>query len=381
MRSPAVNLLALGLGGSLVASITVQSLQPSDASPADQVRSQLTLGTLPVSVSYFPTLDASKPEHRQLLSSSKTSLASPVHIGGLAGSTRLRIGTLDGNMPERDNANANSGKNSRTYNLWLANTQEGWQLEVGNTARAAAVIPLSHVLVDESVSTLSASFIPTAEDAGHLALRWGVHQWVADFHFAEPSESLKTEAGEAPQNTNNVTRQVFDADTSDSYRQTRLGERHETAIELPNETRISVLFWRNISAEHGDFNGVATATDGDLIELTEAGVIRLKNSVALRFGHVTIPTGNLAPDYPGLYGLWLKRSGHKWRLVFNHEADSWGTQHDPQFDATEIELAYSQNESSTRPLGAALILTGIDTGRLVIHWGPHKWSADFAVVP
>jgi hypothetical protein len=63
---------------------------------------------------------------------------------------------------------------------------------------------------------------------------------------------------------------------------------------------------------------------------------------------VTIPTGNLTPGFPGADGLWLKKARGGWRLVFNHEADSWGTQHDPAFDAAEIELAYSKGGAPTR---------------------------------
>ncbi|MDE2905602.1 MAG: SUMF1/EgtB/PvdO family nonheme iron enzyme, partial [Acidobacteriota bacterium] len=35
---------------------------------------------------------------------------------------------------------------------------------------------------------------------------------------------------------------------------------------------------------------------------------------------------------------------------------------------------------SFRPLGATLVPTGDDRGRLVVHWGPHEWAADFTVV-
>ena len=128
-----------------------------------------------------------------------------------------------------------------------------------------------------------------------------------------------------------------------------------------------------------DFAGIESLADGEVLRLTRAAVLRLRNETPLRFGDVAIPTGNLAPDFPGSYGLWLKRLGDGWRLVFNHEADSWGTQHDPAFDAAEIDLAYSQDGLETRPLGAALVPLAATAGRLVIHWGVHEWAADYTI--
>ena len=95
-----------------------------------------------------------------------------------------------------------------------------------------------------------------------------------------------------------------------------------------------------------------------------------------------MPTDNLAPDFPGAYGLWLKKAGTDWRLVFNNEPDSWGTQHDPAFDAADIALSHVQRGTSDKdeqPL--AVYLAPRDNGQigLVIHWGEHVWTADFSV--
>ena len=89
-----------------------------------------------------------------------------------------------------------------------------------------------------------------------------------------------------------------------------------------------------------DFAAIESLADGDVLRLSRGAVLRLRNETPLRFGDVAIPTGNLAPGFAGSYGLWLKPSGDGWRLVFNHEADSWGTQHDPTFDAAEIDVTY-----------------------------------------
>ncbi len=128
-----------------------------------------------------------------------------------------------------------------------------------------------------------------------------------------------------------------------------------------------------------DYPRIATTADGAIVMLTEAAVPRLKIEAPLRFGTVTVRTENQAPKFPGMYGIWLKRVGSGWHLVFNNEPDAWGSQHNPKFDVAEIELTHSQGPEASRPFGVALEPTAADRGRLVILWGPHEWSADFVV--
>ncbi len=269
--------------------------------------------------------------------------------------------------------------------------------------------------------TFSAGLVPTGESAGQLVLRWRDHRWTAAFRFADPPERDADDAGdqeeaepgdasesgpaeeaagagesrdespadqsagdsseddEGPRVANDRESLQFDSDTSAGARLLRLSERHESAVELPGDVRLAVLFWQEQSVDLADFAGIESLADGDVLRLTRAAVLRLRNETPLRFGDVAIPTGNLAPGFAGSYGLWLKRSGDGWRLVFNHEADSWGTQHDPAFDAAEIDLAYSQDGLATRPFGAALVPATESAGRLVIHWGAHEWVADYTI--
>ncbi len=262
----------------------------------------------------------------------------------------------------------------------------------------------------EVQETFSAALVPTGESAGQLALRWRDHRWTADFHFADPPESdedgetaeaeesdasgsgdrvsqaddpggqePEEEEDEGPRVANERESLRFDSDTSAGSRFLMLSERHESAVELPQDARLAVLFWREQGVDLADYAGVESLSDGEVLRLTQAAVLRLRNETPLRFGDVTIPTGNLAPGFAGSYGLWLKRRGDGWRLVFNHEADSWGTQHDPAFDAAEIDLTYAQDGIDDRPLGAALLPAAAGAGRLVIHWGPHRWAVDYTI--
>ena len=388
MRFIRYDVLALGLSVCLGIQIAeAQDEQTAETAGGGLVRSQLTLAQRPVTVAFAPTLDVDDPAYRQLLSARGPASAARVRVGELEGGPLLRVGTLDGSTPADAGADDAPRPPSTTYDLWLTRTGEDWALEVHAAAidetaarpDVAGSIPLSREPAGEAFGSFSAAVVPTADDAGQLVLRWGNQKWTADFQFADPPEREAADEESEPPNENPGDVREFDTDTRVIARASRLAERHEAAIVLPDGARISVLFWKELSVEHEDFALIPSVADGEVVRLTEAAITRLRTEVPLQFGRVTIPTGNLAQGFPGAYGLWLKRVGRGWRLVFNHEADSWGTQHDPEFDAAEIELAYSQGSLSTRPLGVALVPATARSGQLVIHWGAHEWRADFTI--
>ena len=274
--------------------------------------------------------------------------------------------------------------------MWLALYGTSWSLEASRasadeTASSNVVweIPLTRATVTPASPTLSAAIVPTADAAGLVSLRWGDYQWTATFTFADPPvDPAAAAAAERPALTDPGGRFVgIDEDTGDDARAWTLAERNESAIVLPDavSSRIAVHYWKDQNVEHPDFAAIAAVTEDQVVRLTEAAVLRLRTMLPLQFGGVKIATENLTPGFPGLYGLWLKRVGSGWRLVFNYEPDVWGTQHNPDFDAAEIDVAYATDEGSTRPLSVALVPTGARSGRLVIHWGPHEWSTDFTI--
>ena len=128
-----------------------------------------------------------------------------------------------------------------------------------------------------------------------------------------------------------------------------------------------------------DFAHLMTTADGAVVELAEAPVPKLVIEAPIRFGKVSLRPGNQAPGYPGAYGLWLKRAGRGWRLVFSREPDTWGSQHEAQFDLGETELTYTRRGDATRPFAVTLEPTAADRGNLIIQWGPHEWTANFIV--
>jgi hypothetical protein len=117
--------------------------------------------------------------------------------------------------------------------------------------------------------------------------------------------------------------------------------------------------------------------DGAVFEYPGARVIKLFTDLDLVFGATTVKTENLAPAYPGVYGLWLKKSGDGWRLVFNEEGDVWGTMHDPTKDVAEIPLELAKLDAPQEQLEVTLAAEGEKAGVLRIAWGDTAWSAKF----
>lgn len=375
---------------------------PAPGQEADGlVHATLTLEGRTIDVAFPPALRAGHHAYQWLLADT---VGSRVRVGALDAHRALHLGTLRPDIeaieaeiatlvaarqaeadaepdaeeaegaaePEdADDANAEPAD----PDLWLVRNAAGWQLEIRpRGAGAVDVIPLSHRETAAAAPTFSASVHATGAESGQLRLRWGGHAWSADFRF----EEIPQAPPRARVSGRGQSRTAADSNAAIA-RGNMLSERNETALVLPNGAGVTLVYWKSIDVEDEDYPNVAAAEAGDVIEMIRAPVLRLKSDVALQFGETDIPTGNLAPGFAGFYGVWLRRTIDGWRFVFNHEADSWGTQHDAAFDAAEIAADYTRTPGAFRPLGATIVPTGPDRGRLVVHWGPHEWAADFVI--
>ena len=408
--------LAAGAAGGLTAMTAALAGAQTPPPPSEEadglVHASLVLEGQEVDVAFPPDLAASGPAYAELLA------GAPVRLGTFEGHRALRIGTLEadlealaaeraaaaariaaqareaaaaqeepaGDEAEEESDEAAAGDEPERAEpplpeLWIARDAEGWRLEIRTAGMAESdggtvhVVPLQHREAAAPAPVFTASVRATAAETGRLELRWGRQAWSSDFRFDElppPPRRPRVSGRGTP-------RQAADDNTPTS-RNNMLNERNETALVLPDGARISLLYWKGIDVEDEDYPRVADTPDGAVVGMIRAPVLRLKSDVSLRFGEADVPTGNLAPGFAGAYGVWLRRSGAGWRFVFNHEPDSWGTQHDPDFDAGETPVEYSRTAGAFRPLGATLVPAGDDRGRLVVHWGPHEWAADFNVV-
>ncbi|MEK7793927.1 MAG: hypothetical protein AAB353_05325 [Candidatus Hydrogenedentota bacterium] len=165
---------------------------------------------------------------------------------------------------------------------------------------------------------------------------------------------------------------------------------------------LSVTYGNRLFVSTPDYARIATLKDGDVIEFAQSAAPKLKTAWDLKFGDLVIKTDNVAENYPGVYGLWIKKTGDGWRLVFNNKADLWGTMHDPTTDAGEAALEYAalsepvqtdkialdlikdaKEKESERDKGRfkiALEENGADI-TMRITWGAHAWSAKFTAAP
>lgn len=384
-------LLATVAASYLTAAALAGGQTPPPSEEADGlVHVSLVLEGQELRVAFPPDLAANGPAYADLLA------GVPVRVGSFESHRALRMGTLAPDLEalaaERSAAVAPGGPAAQERpaedepaateppppEMWLARGAEGWHLEIrtsdADDSGAVHVVPLNHAEAAAS-PVFTASVHATAAETGRLVLRWGRQAWTTGFRFDElppPPRRPRVSGRGTP-------RQASD-DNRPTARNNMLNERNETALVLPDGARISMLYWKGVDIEDEDYPRLAETPDGAVVETIRAPVLRLKSDVSLRFGEADAPTGNLAPGFAGVYGVWLRRAGAGWRFVFNHEPDSWGTQHDPDFDAAETPVRYSRTADAFRPLGAALVPTGPDQGRLVVHWGPHEWAADFTVV-
>lgn len=363
------------------------------------LRSELSLMTRTVSIGVTPGLKAGGPEHQSVAGTGSASAAGRVRIGQLRTNGALQMGAVSvGRLSQ----------NAVTFDLSLVRAGDVWQLEAvevpapvtagqPNASAAPAsppspiAIPLTRQKSSAASTALVAAWSPRARDVAGLAITWGDLRLEADVHVAEP----KLPRPPAGRQTDPVNRKHDEPNAG--ARLLMLTQLNETALSLPNGQRLSATFartfprgQRSISAagtlgrpgpdvEGPDFARLMSTSDGTVVELTESPVPRLVVEAPLRFGKVVVRSGNQTPGYAGAYGLWLKRAGAGWRLVFNNESDVWGTQRDPKFDAGEVDLAYTQGGDAKRPFSIALMPSAADRGRLVLTWGPHEWSTEFTV--
>ena len=360
--------VAIGLATAVAGA---RALQP-DARGDGRIHVALTLDAQLIEVSYPPALSAADGAHEALLSGSAGSRAL---VGALTADRALRMGPIayDVDAPPPD-GEPGAPPPDISYELWLARTAAGWELQARGGADTGAV-PLAHRTAAASAPTFRASLHATGAETGRLYMRWGPHVWSTEFRFDE----LPPPPQQLPGSGSFSEALQRDSDTTATARANRLAERNETALALPGGARIAVLYGKQLPVDGVDYPNLASTPDGAVVELVRAPVMRLRSDAALRFAQTDLPAANLAPGFAGLYGLWIKRAGDGWRFVFNNEPDSWGTQHDPAFDAADVAVEYSRAAGAFRPLGVTLAADGAEGGRLVVHWGPHEWAADFTI--
>jgi hypothetical protein len=368
-RKLAMLVVAFVLSGFLAERTSTQQAGPAPTPPDGLVRSEVSLMGRTATVAFPPSLAAANA----------SGAAPPV----------IRL-TTNGSLLLGSIALGKDDPAGTSYDLGVRTNGDGWRLDIREGQTFVGEIELSRQASGAASPSLVAALIPATENTAHLLIRWGAHQATTTAQFTDrPRRRLNEQS-----RPNVTTSRTHDEDTSALSRARLLAQRNETALILPKGRRLSASFARaftkqerstalaaaspGLSVDGPDFARLATTPAGSVVLLTESAVPRLRIEAPLRFGRTTVATGNQGPGFPGTYGIWLKRVANGWRMVLNHEPDAWGSQHDPKFDAVEIPLAHTEGPSTSRPFAVSIVPTAADRGRLIVFWGPHEWSADFA---
>ncbi len=171
------------------------------------------------------------------------------------------------------------------------------------------------------------------------------------------------------------------------FRRLRYGNLAELDL-AGNQLRIS---YPDLATDSGDYRAFEALGPGQVAAWTSARAVKLLTHASLSFGGVVVPYGNVSPDYPGVYSLWPKRTVGGWSLVFNGDADIWGSQRDAAADAVEVPLEHSTTDEPTEKLTIEFLEVGPGAkalpkeaaGKRVLRiaWGDHQFLAAFEAAP
>jgi hypothetical protein len=192
----------------------------------------------------------------------------------------------------------------------------------------------------------------------------------------EPGSSSRADSAPATAQTADSDAEATAAARRERFRRLRYGNLAE--LELGgNQLRIS---YPDLATDSGDYRAFEVLEPGQVAAWTSARAVKLLTHASLSFGRVVVPYGNASPDYPGVYSLWLKRTAGGWSLVFNGDADIWGSQRKADADVVEVPLEHSTADESTEKLTIEFL--EVEPGAVLrIAWGDHQFLAAFEAAP
>ena len=156
--------------------------------------------------------------------------------------------------------------------------------------------------------------------------------------------------------------------------------RYGNLAEIELSGKKVMVSYADLATDSDDYRAFEALEAGEVSAWQSAKAIKLMAHVSLSFGDVAVPHGNHAPNYPGVYSLWPKRTADSWSLIFNSEGDIWGTQRDPAADAGEVPLEHSRADEPTEKLTVEFL--EVEPGAVLrIAWGDHQFLAALEAAP
>jgi hypothetical protein len=167
-----------------------------------------------------------------------------------------------------------------------------------------------------------------------------------------------------------------DPETNEQRRRNRRGA--ATAAKLRfGKQQVNISF-PTLKAESKDHEAFAALADGQVFEYVGGRASKLLTDVDMHFNGFVAAQGNAHPTYPGVYGIWIKKDGDGYNLVFNQEADVWGTMFNEEMAIGETPLTVSKAEEAAATYKVTLEKNADETGgTLKILWGDTVFSAEF----
>jgi len=192
----------------------------------------------------------------------------------------------------------------------------------------------------------------------------------------EPSPSSRPDSAPPAAQTADSDAEATAAARRERFRRLRYGNLAELDL-AGKQLRIS---YPDLATDSGDYRAFEALEPGQVAAWTSARAVKLLTHASLSFGGIVVPYGNVSPDYPGVYSLWPKRTAGGWSLVFNGDADIWGSQRDAAADAVEVPLEHSTTDEPTEKLTIEFLEVG-PGAVLRIAWGDHQFLAAFEAAP
>lgn len=169
---------------------------------------------------------------------------------------------------------------------------------------------------------------------------------------------------------------VSDPEGDQQRRRNRRMSANQARLRFGSES-VQINF-HPLALNSDDHKRLQEIKDGEVFEFVGGRATKLLTDVNLKFAETVVEKENAAPDYPGVYSLWLKRSGDGWGLVFNEEADIWGTMYNEEATKAEIALTVGTAAEASDTF-KVLLEESANGGVLKLVWGDQEWSAPFEV--
>ena len=120
----------------------------------------------------------------------------------------------------------------------------------------------------------------------------------------------------------------------------------------PTETKIRIgdkavrIAFSGLESDSVEWEQLQNTKDGETFQFTLHRAMKIYTDFDLTNGDTTIKKENYAPNYPGVYSIWLKKVGDGWSLVFNRQPDIWGSGHKAEFDVYEVPMTLTKAEGA-----------------------------------